>query len=195
MIWTIVIYLVVAVLVIGIAYAFFFYIERMASLQRKCYPYVHSVGWLRRAVVADINAHYPHAATAVEIGSGYGGMARKMARQCGLRVVALENMPMSAALSKCGDWITRANCRTHWCDAFDYLSRCETFDIAVAYLGPGEYERVAGYHDKFRVLITMDAPVAGLTPVRVVDVGHGYTRYALGRVKMPHRLFVYEFGK
>ncbi|MBD5388904.1 hypothetical protein HDR63_01455 [bacterium] len=189
------IYALVIGLGAAIVYIYVYGLEYIISVRRRCYPMVPSIRHLRRAVIREIQTHYPDLRTAVEIGSGYGGLARKIARRCNMHVDALENMPVSALISRVGDLFCRGRCRTHWVDAFKYLARCAPVDVAVTYLGPNAHDQVAAYGDKFRVLITMDIPVTNRTPVRVVDVGHGYTRYGNHGFRVPHRLFIYEFKK
>lgn len=183
--------IITAGLFIAIVYLFLKNMEYIACLWRGQIPFVPSARGLRRAVVHEINTHYPQMKTACDIGAGYGGLARKIARECNMDVTAIENMPLCARISKIGNAMSRAKCRTVHADAFEYLRTAPKFDIAVAYLGPGVNDRLAEFQNKFRVLITLDVPVHGLTPVRTIDAGPGATRY--GREKYPHKLFVYEF--
>ncbi len=168
--------------------------EYIISAVRHNIPFVPSASVLRDAVVREIRHNYKDAKTVCEIGSGYGALARKISKECNVNVVALENMPFTFFIAKCADVLTRAGrVKTLWCDAFEYLDAGHKFDIGVAYLGPWVNGRLAKYKQNFRVLITLDVPVPGLKPVKIVDVGRGYTRY--GRYKYPHKLFIYEFKK
>ncbi|MDR1071248.1 MAG: hypothetical protein LBL21_01235 [Rickettsiales bacterium] len=185
------IYIITTVLFFFVVYMFLYNVENAVCLIRRQVPLVPSSGILRNAVIREINAHYPHMKTACDIGSGYGGLARAIAKKCGMRVTAIENMPRAALVSKIADLTARGNSRTIWRDAFEYIPESGGFDIAVAYLGPGVNERLVSIGGKVRVLITLDVPVPGLDAVRVIDLPEGYTRY--GRKKYPHRLFVYEF--
>ena len=65
-------------------------------------------------------------------------------------------------------------------------------DIAVMYMGPNVNIGSETYLNKFDVLISVDFEIPDISPVCVIDVGNGYTRYA-GK-KYPHRLYVYEFN-
>ncbi len=156
-------------------------------------PFVPSSRYLRYALVKEIHKRYSNCRVACDIGSGYGGLARFVARQCGCRVVALENMPFSAVVS----WLNNAFCpsvRTVYRDAFKYLANTdEIFDVGIAYLGPDYVSQLLRYKKRFRVLITLDFEIPEMRPVRIIDVGHGMTRY--NGVLYPHRLFVYEFDK
>jgi len=188
---TFIAYFIVLALFVVSGYLVLKAIEYTMCIARGKIPFVPSAGCLRRALTNEIKAHYPNMKTACDIGAGYGGLARCMARECGLRVAALEYMPMTVAILSVLNFLYGRNVKTVWCDAFEHLARCDGFDLAVAYLGPGVNDRLADFADKFRVLITFDVPVEGLRPVRTIDIGHGFTRY--GRKKFPHKLFVYEF--
>ena len=59
-------------------------------------------------------------------------------------------------------------------------------------MSPEVNQSLMDYLDKFDVLISVDFEIPDISPVRVIDVGNGYTRYA-GK-KYPHRLYVYELN-
>ncbi|MDR1027471.1 MAG: hypothetical protein LBL46_03590 [Rickettsiales bacterium] len=183
------IYAITIATAVWVGYMFLRNAELAACRIRRQIPLVPSARALRDAVIKEIRENFPKMKTAVDIGSGFGGLARRIARECDLRVEALENMPFAALVSRARD---NKNCRTIWCDAFGRIAESDGYDIAVAYLGPGVNGRLAGLAKKFRVLITLAVPVPGLTPTRVVDIGHGATRY--GRNLYPHKLFIYELG-
>lgn len=157
-------------------------------------PFVACTRKMCRVVSDQILTYYPDAKTVCEIGSGHGGLARHIARRAGVRVDAVENMPFSVFVSRVSCALFGWRCRTIWADAFEWLARPGvSYDIGVAYLGPTLTPRLAKYKKKFRVFISLDFELPGLVPVRVIDMGAGYTRY---KNKMyPHRLFVYEFHK
>ena len=149
--------------------------------------------YLRRALVNEIDKHFPHATSLCDIGAGYGGLARYVAKHRKISVVALENMPFTITVARIINFITRSRVQIIKCDAFEYLKTSPRFDIGVAYLGPNVNHRLAEYVDKFNVIITFDVPIDGLKPTRIIDVGHGNTRY--GFHKYPHKLFIYDFQK
>lgn len=154
-------------------------------------PLVPSNHRLRMAAIKEIKNHCATARRICEIGSGYGGFARQIARRTpNAQVYGLENMPVSAMVSKIGDMFT-PNCRTVWTDAFDYIEKNAPFDIAVAYLGPRATECVGVHRDKFKVLVSLCFPLANIKPTKVIDVDGGYTIY--NRKKYPHRIYVYHF--
>ena len=156
-------------------------------------PFVPSADALRRAVVNEIRAHYPNAKTVMEIGAGYGGLARKIARGTNMTVYAVENMPFSFAVLRIFNHILRVhNCIAVHADAFKYIRKMRRhIDIGIAYLGPGINDKLQPYAKKFRVLITLDAPIRGLKPTRIVDLSrYGATRW--NGVIYPHKLFIYE---
>lgn len=102
--------------------------------------------------------------------------------------------PGAALISWVLDKLYRVNSRTVWGNIYQYLENMHgRVDIAVAYMGPNVTPRLATYSNKFGVLISVDFEIPDMSPVRVIDVGNGYTRYA-GK-QYPHRLYVYEFKK
>ena len=56
-------------------------------------PFVPANSIERAAVAQQINMFYPHAKTVLELGSGYGGLARYIARHTSAHVVGVERMP------------------------------------------------------------------------------------------------------
>ena len=157
-------------------------------------PFVPANSIERAAVAQQINMFYPHAKTVLELGSGYGGLARYIARHTSAHVVGVERMPGTALISWALDKLYRGNSRTVWGNIYQYLEYMHgRVDIAVAYMGPKVTPCLTKYSSKFDVLISVDFAIPELKPVRVVDVCNGYTIYA-GK-KYPHRLYVYELKK
>ena len=157
-------------------------------------PLVASSSCLRRNTVEQIVKYYNKSKNICEIGAGFGGLARVVAKQTKANVYALENMPFSAFVSKTCDLLSGSkNNHTIWCDAFEYLDKTnKKFDVAVAYLGPTATPKIQQYKNKIRVLISLDFEIKDLKPVRVIDMSkNGYTIYK--KIKYPHKLFIYEF--
>ena len=156
-------------------------------------PFVPANSTERAAVVQQINMFYPHAKTVLELGSGYGELARYIAQNTSAHVVGVEKMPGAALISWVLDKLYRVNSRTVWGNIYQYLENMNgRADIAVMYMGPNVNIASETYLNKFDVLISVDFEIPDISPVRVIDVGNGYTRYA-GK-KYPHRLYVYEFN-
>jgi hypothetical protein len=156
-------------------------------------PFVPSAHVLRHAVINEIQTQYPHAKTVMEIGAGYGGFARQIAGETNATVYAIENMPFSFAILRTCNFILRARtCIAIRADAFEYIRNMHKgIDIGIAYLGPEINNRLKPYAKRFRVLITLDAPIRGMRPTRTVDLSrHGATRW--NGVEYPHKLFIYE---
>ncbi len=187
--------IIIATLLIALVelYIFISAGEYMWCIIHNQIPFVASSKYLRRAVVTEIQRHFPHATSVVDIGSGYGGLARHIAKNCDMTVVALENMPFTIMIARIMNFITRSRVKIIKCDAFEYLKSSPHFNIGVAYLGPNVNPRLKEYTKQFDVIITLDVPIEKLKPTRVIDVGHGCTHY--GRHKFPHKLFVYDFTK
>ena len=156
-------------------------------------PFVPANSIERAAVAQQINMFYPHAKTVLELGSGYGGLARYIARHTSAHVVGVERMPGTALISWVLDKLYRGNSRTVWGNIYQYLEYMHgQADIAVAYMGPEVMAGLVRYANKFNVLISVDFEIPEIKTVRVVDVCDGCTRYR-GK-KYPHRLYVYEFN-
>lgn len=157
-------------------------------------PFVPANSIERAAVAQQINMFYPHAKTVLELGSGYGGLARYIARHTSAHVVGVERMPGTALISWVLDKLYRGNSRTVWGNIYQYLEYMHgQADIAVAYMGPEVMAGLVRYANKFNVLISVDFEIPEIKTVRVVDVCDGCTRYR-GK-KYPHRLFIYEFNR
>ena len=173
----------------------FVYVKVMEHLYctyiRKQPPMVASVRHMRAAVADEINRHYPDARTVCDVGTGYGGLARHIARHTRCHVTGIENMPVAVIVGWMGAFLC-PRVRTVWADAFNYLARGHRFDIGVAYLGTHFTPQLAQRLGKnYRVLILLNFDVPGMAPTRVIETGNGYVRYC-GK-KYPNRLYVYEF--
>ena len=70
-------------------------------------PFVPANSTERAAVVQQINMFYPHAKTVLELGSGYGGLARYIAQNTSAH-------PGAALISWVLDKLYRVNSRTVW---------------------------------------------------------------------------------
>lgn len=156
-------------------------------------PLVQANKILRCAVINYINANYKNVKNICEIGSGFGTLARAMAKKTGATVWALENMPFAAFVSKFMDLFCRGHNKTIWCDAFDWMDNTNmVFDIAVAYLGPELTAKIPRYKNKIHVLISIDFEIKNMKPRHIIDMGRGATIY-MGK-KYPHRIFIYELN-
>ena len=166
--------------------------ERWYSVRIKHqYPPVSCRARHACALVADIRKNYPNAKTVVDIGAGFGRLARAIANGTGANVYAIENMPVSVRIAKFMKFITRARrIGIVYADAFEYIPG-KKFDIGIAYLGPDMNARLRDLMPCFRVMITLDAEIPGIRPTRIIDIPGGYTYYHhIGR--FPNRLYIYE---
>lgn len=155
-------------------------------------PFVGASRLHKRAVSKYINDNYPDAKNIVECGSGHGSLARYVARKTNTNVIGLENGPFCIFLSRFFSLFSRANFKTINTDMFKYLDNTQnTFDIAIAYLGPTVTPLLQKYDKKIKVLISLNFEVPNLKPVQVVDLKKGFVLYQ--NKKYPHKLFIYEF--
>ena len=172
-------------------YALIYIIEYLvAILIHHQPPYVATSKNSRQKLMQYINTKYPNAENICEVGSGYGRLARYIGKHTNANVIALENMPISAFISKIAD-LFQTKSKTIKCDAFEYLKNTDKkFDIAVAYLSPHHATKLFKLKNKFMVLISLDFEVANQKPTEIIDLGPGYT--LLNHKKYPHKMFIYE---
>ena len=157
-------------------------------------PMVASNKTLRKITAGEINKHYPRAKNVCELGSGFGGMARYIARNTQTNVIGIENMIFSVCVSKLCDLFCTSKSKTIFCDVFEYLEKTDKhFDIAIAYMGPTITPKFLKYKNKFDVFMSLDFEIPQLKPIRVIDMGYGAT-HMHGKT-YPHRLYVYEIKK
>ena len=153
-------------------------------------PYVATGTNSQKKLVQYINKNYPNAKNICEVGSGYGRLARYIGKHTKANVIGLENMPISALISKFADLFQNKS-KTIKCDAFEYLKNTDKkFDIAVAYLSPRHATKLFKLKNKFKVLISLDFEVANQKPTKTINLGPGYT--SLNHKKYPHKMFIYE---
>jgi hypothetical protein len=154
-------------------------------------PFVATSMSVQRKLVKYIQEHYKDVKLICEIGSGYDDMARYIGQKTGASVIALENMPLSAFISKTKDLFQKKS-QTIKCDAFDYLKKTQKkFDLAIAYLSPKHTTKLLQFKSKFRTLISLDFEIENYKPTKIIDCGPGFTTF--NHKKYPHKMFIYEF--
>lgn len=169
----------------GIEYAWCILVKHQA-------PFVASSHNQRKATAAQINQYYKNAKTIIEVGSGYGGLARYIARHTNKKVIGLENMPFCVCVARFFDFFSFGKSRTEFCDAFKYFQTTrKKIDVVVAYLGPTLTPKLLKYCKKIKVLISLNFEIPNITPTRIIDLRRGSVLY--GGKKYPHKLFIYEF--
>ena len=187
-IWLCIIFLFIFIIFTTIQFVEYFY----CIFVKKQVPLVASCKKLRRFTVNEIQKHYPDSKNIIELGSGFGGLTRYLARKTNKKVTGIENIAWYAFVSKILDiFCFKKNSTVHG-DAFEYLEKTkEHFDIAIAYLGPRATQKIPEYKDKIDMFISLDFPVLNLKPTRTIDIGYGAT--IIGNKKYPHKLYIYEF--
>ena len=154
-------------------------------------PLVLSSYYSRKALIDEINNNYKNVKTVLELGSGYGGLAKAIAKKSNKNVIGIENMPISIAVSGIIN-IFDKKVKIIYSDIFEYLENTEdVYDMAIAYLSPKITENLLAYKNKFKVFVSFDFEIKNLKPKKVIDLKRGYTRY--NYKKYPHKLFIYEF--
>lgn len=189
-------YIVFGLLIIGLiwleVHVFLKVFDCFVCHAKKQIPFVPSGKRMRRALVAEIQKHYPQYKTAVDIGAGDCGLARLIARDCNMHVTAIENTALSITLARIKNYIHSAkNVKLVTADAFEYLAKTrKKYDIGIAYLGPSVNGNLINVAGQFRVLITLAVPIPGIKPTRVLKRVGGCTTY--GRKWYVNNIYVYE---
>ncbi len=184
---TFLVWLYLVFLVLFVVASFSFGIDFLISRIFNVAPEVPSSRRLRNAVINEIKNNYADKKSVIDIGSCYGGLARKIARNFrNMDVTGVEKMPMPCLVSKMADaWcIGVPNSKTRFGDAFKFIKKSDGFDIGVTYLLRPMMGQVEELRDKFDVLIVMDFPLPNIEPTRKIKLHFDL----LGQ----HWLYVYE---
>ena len=124
-------YIYVAYLIIVIAFSIFmiwFMIEGGITFFFRIPPQLPSQRQLRNAAVEQIRANYHNMRTVIDIGSGWGGLCRRVAREFpNMRVTGVELMPLTFIWSRVAKAILGPrNCRFVFGDVIKYLMSSRT---------------------------------------------------------------------
>ncbi|MCL1892502.1 MAG: class I SAM-dependent methyltransferase [Alphaproteobacteria bacterium] len=146
-------------------------------------PSLASQNKLREAALQQIARDSSDAKTIIDIGSGWGGLAREIARRFpNARVYGAELFPMPYLYSKLRG-IFFKNTKFVLGNAFKFMKN-QNFDIGITYLLPEQMAQVQEYHKHFKMLIVIDFPLPDAQPVRKIKLH----RDILGQ----HWIFVYD---
>ena len=175
-----------------------FTVEVGITFLRRTAPQLPSQRKLRNAMIAEIRKHYPNAQTAIDIGSGWGGMARRIGKEFPkMRVLGVELMPLAFSFS----WVSRLilgprNVRFVRGNVISWLgthheqwatNNESRYDIAVCYSGTALMKALSPMAGRFRVILSLDFPLPGHKPTRTVKLH----KDRLGQ----HTLYVYEIKR
>ncbi|MCL2018039.1 MAG: class I SAM-dependent methyltransferase [Alphaproteobacteria bacterium] len=169
-----------------LVFVILFSIEVGITLFRRTAPQLPSQKKLRDAVIGEINSCYPNEHTIMDIGSGWGGMVRRIARKFPkMRVTGIELMP----LAFCCSWLSwlilgPKNARFMMGNAIKCISNGMSADIAICYSGTSLMKEFAPLADKFKIVLALDFPLPGHVPVRTIKLHKDH----LGQ----HMLYVYS---
>ncbi|MCL2737641.1 MAG: class I SAM-dependent methyltransferase [Alphaproteobacteria bacterium] len=148
-------------------------------------PKVPSQKKMRNVIMAEIHKNFPDAKTIIDIGSGWGGMAMRAAREFPhADAVGIELMPLPfccATVSRC--LLGPKNCRFAFGNAVRFI-KDKKFDIAVCYSGPELMKAIEPHRDNFKVVLSIDFPLPNIAPSRTVTLH----KDRMGQ----HVLYVYE---
>lgn len=158
-------------------------IEQIVKTIRKLPPPVPSAKRLRNAVVQEIQSEFPNAKTLLDIGSGWGGMTRKISRQFpDIKVTGIELMPTPYIYSVVAGMFFK-NIKYVFGDTFKFLEN-KKFDIGVAYLLTRTMPEVEKHLSNFDILLVLDFPLPNNKPYKTIKLYKDY----LGQ----HWLYVYK---
>lgn len=154
-------------------------------------PLAFSSYYLRKSLVDEINNNYKNVKTVLELGSGYGGLAKAIAKKSNKKVIGIENMPITITVSRILNFFDK-KLKIVKSDVFEYLENTnEVYDMAIAYLGPRLTNCLFLYKNKFKIFISLDFEIENVKPKKVIDLKKGYTLY--DHKKYPHKIYIYEF--
>ncbi len=160
-------------------------VEQLLMIFKRVAPEVPSTKYMRGAVLDAINKEMPGVKSIVDIGSGWGGMVRMLARRFpNASVTGIEIMPTPYVCS----WLSVAfykNVKIVFGNAFKYLGAMNgKADVGIAYLLTPMMHDVERYLPKFKILMVLDFPLPNTKPVRKVKLH----RDRLGQ----HWLYIYK---
>lgn len=172
-------------LAIFIIFSFWYAIDVIISQFKHMPPMVPSSHRLRNAVISEINKNFSQMRTVLDVGSCYGGMARRIANECPNKdVTAVEKMLHPVMISRMWNLFTHKHYKTIWGDAFEYIKKSDGFDIGISYLLPPVMGKLEAMRNKFKALIVLDFPLPNAKYTRKIELHHDL----LGK----HLMFVYE---
>ncbi|MDR1361001.1 MAG: class I SAM-dependent methyltransferase [Rickettsiales bacterium] len=135
-------------------------------------PEVPSSIRLRDAVSAVIRSEMPDAKTILDIGSGWGGMAKHIAREFPkAKVSGIELMTLPFVFSWVGGGFSR-RVKFIYGNAFKWLAKFgdRRFDVGITYLLSPEMGDVEKFLSRFRVLVVLDFPLPGVQPAKKIKL-------------------------
>lgn len=150
---------------------------------KKIAPPVPSVQKLRTAVSDAIATDMGNVKSIVDIGSGWGGMTRVVARRFpSASVTGIEILPLPFVYSRIAGMFVK-NAKIKFGDAFKYLEN-KKFDVGITYLLTPEMIQVKKIMSHFKILYVLDFPLPGVNPIRKIKLHKDF----LGQ----HYLYIYK---
>lgn len=177
-------YLYIVFVIIFSLAVFVFGVESIIAVYHRQSPPLPSSSRLR-SVITDQLKNYPSAQTIIDVGSGWGTMVRRIARNYPTKnVYGIEKMFLPYFYSVVRNVFLR-NAKFYRCDAFDKISsENKRYDIGITYLQLNQMAQLKKFRDRFDVLLVLDFPFADVKPTRKIKLHHDL----LGQ----HYLYVYE---
>lgn len=146
-------------------------IEQMISIFMNRAPSISAGPKSRQAVIDEITKNFPNAKTIIDIGSGWGTMARAVAKKIpSAKVTGVEIMLAPFVFSFISSAFKK-NVKFVFGNAFKYLKeKNNKFDVGVAYLLTSEMRDVEKFLSKFDVLLAVDFPMPGVEPIKKIKL-------------------------
>jgi len=157
----------------------------ISSVFNKKIPPVPSGDKMRNAVIGEIVKNYPNVKSIIDIGSGWGGFVRKIAKDIpGAKVTGVEVVHSPYIVSKITQIIFGPkNCEFVRKNAFEYI-KDKKFDMAVCYLSTMNMKEFESYRDRFKIVIAIDFEFSNIKPSRVIKIHKD--------IMGDHSIYIYE---
>lgn len=140
---------------------------------------------LRKIVAREIRKNYKNSKSILDIGSGFGGLARKIAHENPQHhVYAVEQIFLLVVISQLLNIFSRRKVKFFHVDVFEFIKKSRKFDIGVAYLFPPMMPQIKEIRTKFDILIILDFPLPNVKFSRKIEIDQGKLSQ--------HTVYIYE---
>lgn len=181
------IYICLLVIIIIDIFAFIWLIENIiGTLVKGQAPEIPSGRRLRKVVLDELKNY--SASSIVDLGSGFGGMAKSIAKYFpDAQVYGIEFMPFAIIISKLSKLFCHLkNLKFIHGDVFKIINQSQGYDIGVVYLLTPQMKNVQKIRKKFKVLLVLDYPLPDIKPTLVREI------FQEKITSFKHRLYIYE---
>ena len=164
---------ILVVILVCTLWLFIFYIFFSKKIRNSA-PVFPSSRKLRKIVACEIRKNYKNSKNILDIGSGFGGLARKIAcENPHHRIYAVEQIYLLVAISRLSNIFSRRKVKFLHADVFEFIKKSRKFDIGVAYLFPPMMPQIEKIRTEFDVLIILDFPLPNVKFSRKIEINKG----------------------